>query len=670
MATNNGLNINSLNPLSPLMGGTGFSSPDSIPEQVQKSAYNFAPTAGPADAYTLTLSPAPASYTDGMLLSFTANASNTTATPTINVNGLGAKTMVTPAETAMLANDISLGNTYLGLYSASNDHVIVLNPTVSLGDTALIQSSSYNYAIDTGIADAYIATLVPAPSAPLTPGMLVYLDVANANTGPSTLVLNGSAATAIKTIDNTPLIGGEMVAGGISIIMYSGFSDFLLLNSALSSPNPQNGVAAIVVDSLGSTPYTTIQDGINAAAALVPTATTQQTVWIYPGTYTEDLVFASYVNLACASKNGVEVIGNATHAVLDISCTNIKFSTNNINGALNFVSAGAAQVRFYNCIVEANGGTGIYFNSGSTVGLFQDTTVNSGVGGQCWDILDGTVLWTNPTSTNVDTASNIGGGVFSVVGGLTNDSYDLSAGLPYVVFQNTSFLSSFLPVIAISATASVNLIGGSMYTQGGGTTAISGTGSLSYSGVNIGPGLNFAMTLTKTGEVLAAGNISFDGGHSSNNIDGGLWIGSGAPGGAPTVATLTAGPGITITNGQGSIGISGGGGGIGWTSVAGTSQAMAIDSAYVPTNVALTTFTLPVTAAFGTVLGVTGYGSGGWTIAQNAGQSIQVGTSTSTVGVGGSVSSSAASDTVDLVCVVADTVWKNITAPQGILTVV
>ena len=144
----------------------------------------------------------------------------------------------------------------------------------------------------------------------------------------------------------------------------------------------------------------------------------------------------------------------------------------------------------------------------------------------------------------------------------------------------------------------------------------------------------------------------------------------GSTGADPVAATLTAGPGVSIANGAGTITISGTGSGIGWTEVTGTSQAMVADSAYVANNGGLVTFTLPATAAFGTALVVLGKGAGGWSIAQNAGQNIQVGSVSSTVGVGGSVSSSNRWDSISLICVTANTTWSIYGAPQGTLTIV
>jgi hypothetical protein len=138
----------------------------------------------------------------------------------------------------------------------------------------------------------------------------------------------------------------------------------------------------------------------------------------------------------------------------------------------------------------------------------------------------------------------------------------------------------------------------------------------------------------------------------------------------PTPATLTAGPGISIENDAGSITISGTASGIGWTDVTSATQAMSADSGYTANRSSLVTFTLPTTAAYGTGLAVVGKGSGGWSIAQNAGQNIQIGSLSSTVGVSGSVSSTNRFDSINLVCTTTNTTWTVLSGVQGNLTIV
>lgn len=140
----------------------------------------------------------------------------------------------------------------------------------------------------------------------------------------------------------------------------------------------------------------------------------------------------------------------------------------------------------------------------------------------------------------------------------------------------------------------------------------------------------------------------------------------GSSGADPVPATLTAGTNISIVNGAGSITVNATGlAGIGWVVVSGTSQAMSADMGYIANNAGLVTLTLPLTAAVGTIIYVQGMGSGGWSIAQNAGQNIQVGSAGSTIGAGGSVSSTNQWDSITLLCVNANLTWTSLGAPQS-----
>lgn len=154
---------------------------------------------------------------------------------------------------------------------------------------------------------------------------------------------------------------------------------------------------------------------------------------------------------------------------------------------------------------------------------------------------------------------------------------------------------------------------------------------------------------------------------TSSMTNGQVLIGS--TGATPVLATLSAGPGISIANSAGSITISGTGSGIGWTEVTGTTQAMAADNGYVSNNAVQVVFTAPVTAAFGTVINLVGKGAGGWKIAQNAGQNIQIGSTSSTVGATGYIESTNRYDSIELLCTTANTTWTVLGGPQGNITV-
>ncbi len=145
----------------------------------------------------------------------------------------------------------------------------------------------------------------------------------------------------------------------------------------------------------------------------------------------------------------------------------------------------------------------------------------------------------------------------------------------------------------------------------------------------------------------------------------------GSTGADPVAATLTAGANISLTNGAGSISIAATGlAGFSWTTVTGTSQLMVANNGYIANNGALVTLTLPATSAVGDEIDIIGKGAGGWLIAQQAGQSINLGSSTTTIGVGGSLASTNRRDSLYMICTVANTEWTVGSGPVGNITVV
>jgi len=140
----------------------------------------------------------------------------------------------------------------------------------------------------------------------------------------------------------------------------------------------------------------------------------------------------------------------------------------------------------------------------------------------------------------------------------------------------------------------------------------------------------------------------------------------GATGGTPTPSTLTAGTGISISNGTHSITITNTGAMITWASIAGTTQTAAVNTGYVVSNASQTTITLPVTAALGSIVEIAGLGAGGWILAPGAGQSIQLGEDNATA----TVTSANANDCIRVVCTVANTQWTMLSSVSAGFTYV
>lgn len=152
-------------------------------------------------------------------------------------------------------------------------------------------------------------------------------------------------------------------------------------------------------------------------------------------------------------------------------------------------------------------------------------------------------------------------------------------------------------------------------------------------------------------------------------INGQLAIGS--TGADPSAATLSAGVGIAITNGAGTISIAASGGGLTWA-VTTVDASIVAGNGYIANKGSLLTMTLPASSAIGDMFTITGINTAlGWKIAQNANQQIFFGTSSTTAGVAGSLASAATRDTVTLVCVVSGASSNfNVISSIGNITIV
>lgn len=140
---------------------------------------------------------------------------------------------------------------------------------------------------------------------------------------------------------------------------------------------------------------------------------------------------------------------------------------------------------------------------------------------------------------------------------------------------------------------------------------------------------------------------------SSTGADGEILIGATA--GSPAWSTITPGTNITITNAANSITIDAtSSGGLSWVEVTGATVAMAVNTGYIMNNAGGVTGTLPATAAVGDLLAVVGKNAGGWTVAQNSGQTIHFGNMDTTTGATGTLSSTLTYDSFEIVCITAN----------------
>lgn len=98
-------------------------------DQVQNSSFLWlGTTGGTADAQTASATPTISAYVAGQSFKFIAGATNTSATPTININSIGAKTLKRPDGNPCVAGDITSGNTYEIIYNGTNFILVNISP--------------------------------------------------------------------------------------------------------------------------------------------------------------------------------------------------------------------------------------------------------------------------------------------------------------------------------------------------------------------------------------------------------------------------------------------------------------------------------------------------------------------------------------------------------------
>jgi hypothetical protein len=280
------------------------------------------------------------------------------------------------------------------------------------------------------------------------------------------------------------------------------------------------------------------------------------------------------------------------------------------------------QVLAANSQIILNAGTnGVNISSDASA-----ATINVGTGGAVKTVVVGSTNSTSATTVRSGTGAL---NVTSTNGALTINSGTGAWGLSTDASATTISLGT-------GAAAKTLTLGSSNTTSS--TTIQAGSGNI---------------VLSQSGTAFTAGAIVTDSSgnvSSVNNATVGYVLTGNGSSTAPSFQVLPAG-------------------GMTW-SVITANQNASNGNGYICNKASNLVLTLPTVAAAGTLIGVTGMNTAlGWTIAQNASQSIQFGTSTTTVGTGGSLSSSQITDSVLIICVVANTTW-NVLNSVGNLTVV
>ncbi len=250
-------------------------------------------------------------------------------------------------------------------------------------------------------------------------------------------------------------------------------------------------------------------------------------------------------------------------------------------------------------------------------------------------ILDGTVYWDTGTKLLNTTAIGTAGWVLTSNGVGMAPTYQANSAAGAITTLHTQDGNNVTPTLGV-----VNISGGNNLTTTG--TVGPNTVTISLSGIT-----------QHSLQIGGAANALTQLGVASN---GQLPIGSA--GADPVLAAITAGPGITVTNGAGSITIGAIGSGLAW-SVITTNQTAAVDHGYFCNKAGTLALALPAVSAVGDVIEVTNENTAlGVQFTQAAGQQILIANTNTTLGATGTLTSSTVGDTLTIVCYVANTIWR------------
>ena len=206
---------------------------------------------GSANTYILTPSPALTAYTKGLRVTLFVNVANTGGS-TLNINGLGAKILKKNTGSGFVSGDLGLNIPYTFVYNGTdfvltdaisssfgaitttevfdelNDQYLhdtlvnIVNDVATHGNDYLKHGIS---ATTTGSANTYVLTPSPALST-YTKGLRITLFVNVANTGSSTLNINGLGVKTLKKNDGSTYGAGELKINTPYTFVYNG-TDFL-----------------------------------------------------------------------------------------------------------------------------------------------------------------------------------------------------------------------------------------------------------------------------------------------------------------------------------------------------------------------------------------------------------------------------------------------------------
>lgn len=335
----------------------------------------------------------------------------------------------------------------------------------------------------------------------------------------------GSVATTYTENSGTatPSAGNLNILGTNSAL--TGFSPWTTGSGATVTVNKPGTAKWIVNATANLGTHTTIASALTSASS-------GETIFITPGTYTENITLKAGVNLTafqCDAYNpNVIILGKCTATFAGIcSLSGIQLKTNS-DFCLAVTGSAATVVNLKGCFIDANNNTAISFTTSSASAKIQLF--------DCKGDIDTTgITYFSHSSAG---ALKFFGGEFENDGGSTTASTASAGGLNlYNCFFNAAITTSstnvltilssqmYMPVIvggsgsnqialcaingatssAISVSSSTTLVLTTCDVYSTNTNAITGSGSLTYSGLTFSGSSSKINTTTQTGGTLPGG---------------------------------------------------------------------------------------------------------------------------------------------------------------------
>lgn len=224
---------------------------------LQKNAEKYATdTSASSTAYVITLSPVPTSLTNGMIVHAKIVTANTTTTPTLNVNSLGAKTIVKNNNAALVIGDIGANMYCTFIYDSTNTVWVMQNPPVS---TFTATTNSNTLALNSGASSSTVVT----HSLGVIPKRIQFFFQAATSSGYGEALVNSAGTVLAQNCVGT----GKVTDG------YAGHPQPFLTNFAMAALSFGGVGANVTVGSVTSTQFT-----VSAPASITETLTFYWTV--------------------------------------------------------------------------------------------------------------------------------------------------------------------------------------------------------------------------------------------------------------------------------------------------------------------------------------------------------------------------------------------------------